>query len=282
MLLAVDIGNTNITLGLWDGREWQLQWRLRTVPDKTSDEYGVYLKGLLREVDADQAVTEVIISSVSPALNRTFATMCRSYLRLEAQFVRWDMDTGITVATANPAEVGADRIVNAAAAYYLYPGPSVVVDMGTATTFDAISGKGELLGVAIAPGMQAAMEALASRAAQLSKVALEAPPAAIGRTTVEAMQSGLLFGYVGLTEGLVKRMKAELNEPNIRVIGAGGLISLIAPHTDCIDYIEPWLTLIGLRLISDRLRKNDAEIRGEGAEIRGEGAKIRGEEYGKI
>jgi type III pantothenate kinase len=257
MLLAVDIGNTNITLGLWDGRAWQLQWRLRTVPDKTSDEYGVYLKGLLREVDADQAVTEVIISSVSPALNRTFAAMCRSYLRLEAQFVRWDMDTGITVATANPAEVGADRIVNAAAAYYLYPGPSVVVDMGTATTFDAISGKGELLGVAIAPGMQAAMEALASRAAQLSKVSLEAPPAAIGRTTVEAMQSGLLFGYVGLTEGLVKRMKAELNEPNIRVIGAGGLISLIVPHTDCIDYIEPWLTLIGLRLISDRIRKEE-------------------------
>jgi type III pantothenate kinase len=166
MLLAIDIGNTNITLGLWDGRAWQLQWRLRTVPDKTSDEYGVYLKGLLREVGADQAVERVIISSVAPALNRTFAAMCRNYLRLEAELVRWDSDTGITVATANPAEVGADRIVNAVAAYHLYPGPSVVVDMGTATTFDAISGRGELLGVAIAPGMQVAMEALASRAAQ--------------------------------------------------------------------------------------------------------------------
>jgi type III pantothenate kinase len=257
MLLAIDIGNTNITLGLWDGREWRLQWRLRTVPGKTSDEYGIYLKALLREVGAEQAIARVIISSVVPALNRTFAAMCRNYLRLEARLVQWDGDVGITVATANPAEVGADRIVNAVAAYHLYPGPSVVIDMGTATTFDAISAQGELLGVAIAPGMQLAVEALASRAAQLSKVALEAPPAAIGRTTVEAMQSGIVFGYIGLVEGLVRRMKTELNDPNVRVIGTGGLISLIAPHTDCIDQIEPWLTLIGLRLIADRWAELD-------------------------
>jgi type III pantothenate kinase len=255
MLLAVDIGNTNITLGLWDGHRWQLQWRLRTVPDKTSDEYGIYLKALLREVGADQAIERVIISSVVPALNRTFTAMCRSYLGLEARLVQWDSDTGIVVATANPAEVGADRIVNAVAAYHLYRGPSVVIDMGTATTFDAISGKGELLGVAIAPGMQLAVEALASRAAQLSKVALEAPPAAIGRTTSEAMQSGIIFGYVGLAEGLVQRMKQEIDEPHVRVIGTGGLISLIAAHTSCIDQIEPWLTLIGLRLINDRQAK---------------------------
>jgi type III pantothenate kinase len=252
MLLAVDIGNTNITLGLWDGHRWQLQWRLRTVPDKTSDEYGIYLKALLREVGAEQTVNRVIISSVVPALNRTFTAMCQTYLGLEAQLVQWNSNTGIVVATANPAEVGADRIVNAVAAYHLHQGPAVVIDMGTATTFDAISGKGELLGVAIAPGMQLAVEALASRAAQLSKVALEAPPAAIGRTTSEAIQSGIIFGYVGLVEGLVQRMKQELNEPDIRVFGTGGLISLIASHTGCIDQIEPWLTLIGLRLIDDR------------------------------
>ncbi len=153
--------------------------------------------------------------------------------------------------TDNPAEVGADRIVNAAAAYSLYPTASIVIDMGTATTFDAISSNGELLGVAIAPGLALAANALAQRAAKLGTVALAAPPQAIGRNTVNAMQSGLVFGYVSLIEGMVRRFKAEMNDEDIKVIGTGGLISTIVPHTPILDHVEPWLTLTGLRVIHE-------------------------------
>jgi type III pantothenate kinase len=151
--------------------------------------------------------------------------------------------------TDNPAEVGADRIVNAAAAFHLYPGNSIVIDMGTATTFDAVSSKGELLGVAIAPGLGLAAEALSTRAAQLGRVALEAPPNAIGKNTVHAMQSGLIFGYASLINGMVSRFKVEMNAHDANVIGTGGLITSIIPHTDVINIVEPWLTLIGLREI---------------------------------
>jgi type III pantothenate kinase len=256
MLLAIDIGNTNITLGLWDGYEWQLQWRLRTVPDKTTDEYGIYLKSLLRESRVGDGVDQVILASVVPRLSTTFVNMCRRYLALEPLQVDAETVTGIRVATDNPQEVGADRIANAAAAYSLYAGPTIVIDMGTATTFDIISADGELIGVAIAPGLQLAADALAERAAQLSRVALQAPPHAIGRTTVHAMQSGCVFGYVSLVEGLTRRLLAELETAGaagqpVRVLGTGGLISLITPHTDLIHQVEPWLTLTGLRVIND-------------------------------
>ena len=264
MLLAVDVGNTNITLGLWNGQEWENQWRLRTVHDQTVDEYGVYLKSLLREVDAAEKVTAAIISSVVPPLTATFITVCKIYLGQEPLLVNSETDTGIQIVTDNPAEVGADRIVDAAAAHHLYPGYSIVVDIGTATTFDVVSDKGELLGVAIAPGLGVAAAALSSRAAQLGRVALEAPPHAIGRNTVHAMQSGLIFGYVALIEGLVARITAELNqqfatsEAPIRpqVIGTGGLISIIASETEVIDHIDPWLTLTGLRIIYERHQEN--------------------------
>jgi type III pantothenate kinase len=254
MLLAIDIGNTHITLGLWDGHEWQLQWRLRTVADKTTDEYGIYLRTLLRESNVANAVDQAIMASVVPKLSATFANMCRRYLDLEPLQVTAETVTGIRVTTENPQEVGADRIVNAAAAYALYAGPSIVIDMGTATTFDVISAAGELIGVAIAPGLQLATDALAERAAQLSRVALEAPPQAIGRNTVQAMQSGCVFGYVALVEGLTRRLLAELEtigaagQP-VRVLGTGGLISLITPHTNLIHQVEPWLTLTGLCVI---------------------------------
>lgn len=255
MLLAIDIGNTNITLGLWDGRHWQRQWRLRTVHDMTVDEYGVYLNTLLQDAAARKRISSAIMSSVVPPLTLTFSDVCRRYLNLDAFLVTDKTRTGIVIKTDNPPEVGADRIVNAAAAYMLFPGPSIVVDMGTATTFDAISANGELLGVAIAPGMRLAADALANRAAQLGRVALEAPPHAIGKNTVHAMQSGLVFGYVALIEGMVTRMRDELIKSQDLstpcVIGTGGLINCITPHTSIIDHVEPWLTLTGLRIIHD-------------------------------
>ena len=164
------------------------------------------------------------------------------------------MIAGIRIATDNPAEVGADRIVNTVAAYQQYGGPTIVVDMGTATTLDAISADGALLGVIIFPGMKLTADALASRAAQLSRVALEAPPHVLGRNTIHAVQSGLVFGYASLVEGLVQRLRAELDVPQATVVGTGGLIRLIQPHTPVIDYVDPWLTLTGLRLISERIR----------------------------
>ena len=249
MLMAIDIGNTNITLGLCDGQQWLRQWRLRTVHDMTVDEYGVYLKALLGGLDTAAVVDGVIISCVVPPLTTTFAEVSRSYLGQEALQVDAETDTGIRILTENPAEVGADRIVNAAAAHYLYTGPSIVVDMGTATTLDVVSAAGELLGVVIAPGLGLAADALSSRAAQLGRVALEAPPTAIGRNTVQAMQSGLVFGYVGLIEGMIRRICDELETEDVRVIGTGGLISNIAAHTSMIDHVEPWLTLTGLEVI---------------------------------
>ncbi len=251
MLLAIDVGNTNITLGLWDGEKWRRQWRLSTVHDKTVDEYGVYLKALLRECDASNEVDAAVLSSVVPPLTSTFLAVCQEYLGQNALLVNSNTPTGIQIRTENPSEVGADRIVNAVAAYHLFPGASIVIDMGTATTFDAISAEGDLLGVAIAPGLGLAAEALSSRAAQLGRVALEAPPHAIGRNTVHAMQSGLIFGYAALIEGMIKRIKLEMNEPNIQVIGTGGLIANLTPHLPVIDHVEPWLTLIGLQLIHD-------------------------------
>lgn len=255
MLLAIDIGNTHITLGLWDGQTWQLQWRLRTVNDKTVDEYGIYLKMLLSEVGLTGAVNDVIFSSVVPPLSKTFAAVCERYLGCSAAQVNAAMDTGIRVATENPAEVGADRIVNAAAAYHLYPGACIIVDMGTATTLDVVSDDGALLGVIIAPGLELAAEALTMRAAQLGRVALEAPPHVLGRNTVHAMQSGLIFGYTSLIEGLVRRLQDEMDVADATVIGTGGLINVITPHTEAIDEVEPWLTLTGLRLISERLNR---------------------------
>jgi type III pantothenate kinase len=249
MLLAIDIGNTTITLGLMVEDSWRNQWRLRTVHDMTVDEYGVYLKSLLG--DNNSQLHGAIMSSVVPPLTGTFVAVCQDYLSVDPMIVTPESKTGIIVATENPVEVGADRIVNAAAAYSLYPGSSIVVDMGTATTFDVISSEGHLVGVAIAPGLGLAASALSGRAAQLGDVALEAPPSAIGRNTVHAMQSGLIYGYVAMIEGMIKRMAGEMGWSDFQVIGTGGLISAVAPHTNAIQHIEPWLTLTGLRLIYD-------------------------------
>ena len=251
MLLAIDVGNTNITLGLYDGESWRSQWRLRTVHDKTIDEYGVYLNALLREARANGQVQAAVLSSVVPPLTNTFTAVCRDYLGQAPLLVDASTETGIGILTDNPAEVGADRIVNAAAAFALYHEACIVIDMGTATTFDAVSGDGNLIGVAIAPGLGLAAEALSSRAAQLGRVALEAPPTAIGRNTIHAMQSGLIFGYVSLIEGMVRRIRDEMKSEPVQIIGTGGLITRIVPHTNIINHVEPWLTLTGLRVIHE-------------------------------
>lgn len=257
MLLAIDIGNTNITLGLWDGRIWQREWRLQTDSDRTADEFGILLTGLLREARLETAIQDAIISSVVPRLSDTFLQLCRQYLKLDPYIVNAQLNSGVAIRTDNPAEVGADRIVNAAAAFDLFHAPCIVIDMGTATTFDVVSAQGELLGVVIAPGLRVAADALASRAAQLAHVPLQTPPQAIGRNTVHAIQSGLIFGYTSLIEGMVQRLMAEHpdNHQQIHVIGTGGLISLITPHTTVIDHVDPWLTLTGLRVIYERVKR---------------------------
>lgn len=255
MLLAIDIGNTNITLGLWDGRIWKHCWRLATVPDKTADEYGITLRALLREHHLEGSVTQAVMGSVVPTLTTTLATTCDHYLGVTAVDIGVHLDLGIRVLTDSPAAVGADRLANAVAAYTLYPGPSVTIDMGTATKLDVVTGDGALIGGVIAPGLRLASQALAERAARLSHVTLTAPPEVIGRNTIHAMQSGLIFGYVSLVEGLVARLcqaHPDTSQP-ARVIGTGGLIDLIAPHTGVIDHLDPWLTLSGLRLICERL-----------------------------
>ncbi len=254
MLLAIDVGNTNVTLGLWDGQNWTDQWRLRTVHEKTVDEYWISVRTLLHERNLRSQVKRVVLSSVVPPLTATFAEVSQRYLGMTALQVSAETSTGIDVLTENPLEVGADRIVNAAAAVHLYGGSTIIIDMGTATTFDITSVVNErpaLLGVVIAPGLRLAADALASRAAQLSRVALEAPPQVIGRNTTHAVQSGLIFGYVSMIEGMVARLSADIT-PSPVVIGTGGLINLITPHTDVIHHVEPWLTLTGLRIISDR------------------------------
>jgi type III pantothenate kinase len=255
MLLAIDIGNTNITMGLWNGRNWQHQWRLRTVSEKTVDEYGIELTTLLRAHQLNGAVERVIVASVVPALTPTFAQTSQHYLGRTAVFVHHTLNLGITIGVDNPAEVGVDRLVNAVAAHYAYPGPSIVIDMGTATKFDVISAAGELCGGVIAPGLRLAAHSLTQRAAQLRGVALEAPPRVIGTNTVHAIQSGLIFGYVSLIEGMVSRLRTAHpdGERPLQIIGTGGQIDLVTPHLSLLDVVDPWLTLTGLRLISDRL-----------------------------
>jgi type III pantothenate kinase len=248
MLLALDVGNTNITIGIWDGSHWIQQWRLLTVREKTTDEYGITLTSLVREAELKAGIDQVIMASVVPPLTTTFTRAVQRYLQLTVRLVDAAADTGITVDTDAPEAVGA-------AAYHLYAGPSITVDMGTATKFDVVSADGRLLGGVIAPGLQLVADALASRAAKLRAVRLEAPPATLGRNTVHAMQSGLVFGYVCLIEGIVERLRQEHPDRGrpMRIFGTGGLIHLIASHTSVIEHVDPWFTLTGLRVIHDRL-----------------------------
>jgi type III pantothenate kinase len=250
MLLTIDIGNTNITLGLFnDSQNLDYHWRIKTDHDRMADEYGFMVVGLMRHREVDfKQIKGVVIASVVPPITQLFVKMIQRFFEQTPLLVEAGVKTGIQIRYDSPRDVGADRIVDAAATYKMYGGPACVVDFGTGTTFDAISAKGEYLGGAIAPGISIAAEALFSRTSKLPRVDLVRPPRAIGSNTVYAMQSGLIFGYVGLVEGMVTRFRAELGE-NMRVIGTGGLAETIAQETDAIDVVNPWLTLEGLQII---------------------------------
>lgn len=259
MLLAFDIGNTNIHLGLWDGTGWRISWRARTVQDKMTDEYAVLVRNFLGSADMGFGVVSgVIISSVVPPLTMAFTDLVTRYMSCAPLVVTHQTDTGVQIDIDQPEQAGADRIVNTAAIVALYTYPAIVIDFGTATTFDVVSAAGKYIGGAIAPGIGLAHDALVSRAARLHKVDLQPPPSAIGTNTIHAMQSGIFWGYVGLVEGLVKRLKADLAAEQTCVYATGGLATLFNQHTDVIDKIVPELTLDGLRVIYERNRDKPA------------------------
>lgn len=249
MLLTIDVGNTNITLGLYQHDELGPRWRLATVHERMPDEYGLQFLGLLSHANLQpQAIEGICMASVVPPLTGKIVDACQCYLGMAPLVIDAGVKTGVRIRYEDPRSVGADRIVDAAAVQRLYGGPACVVDFGTATTFDAIAENGDYLGGAISPGIGIAAEALFLRTAKLPRVDLQPPPQAIGRNTVHAMQSGLLFGYVSLVEGMAARFRRELGE-NMKVIATGGLAELISSQTSAIDIIAPWLTLDGLKII---------------------------------
>jgi type III pantothenate kinase len=249
MLLCVDIGNTNIKLGLFDGEALAAHWRIATDRARLADEYAALLLNLLAaEGLGRERITGCAVSSVVPALRQEWADLSRRYLKREAVIVGPGVATSMPVNTDYPSEVGSDLIVNAVAARHLYGAPVIVVGFGTATTFSVVSAEGSFEGVAIAPGVGAAAESLFRFAAQLPQVALSRPPHATGKNTIHSMQSGLVFGFAGLVEGLVARLRAEWGE-NARVVATGGLAGLVAREAAAVEAVEPNLALIGLRLI---------------------------------
>jgi type III pantothenate kinase len=249
MLLTIDIGNTNITLGLYQGEEAGPRWRLATNHERMPDEYALQFLGLLSHAGfAPGNLKGISLASVVPPLTGKIIEACRRYLLHDPFVVDAGVKTGVRVRYEDPRAVGADRIVDAVAVQRMYGGPACVVDFGTGTTFDAISQEGDYLGGAIAPGIGIAAEALFLRTAKLPRVDLQRPPSVIGRNTVHSMQSGLFFGYVSLVEGMVARFRKELG-PTMKVIATGGLAEVVAEETQIIDIIAPWLTLDGLRIL---------------------------------
>ena len=254
MLLAIDIGNTNVVWGIYDGPILKAHWRLSTDAKTTPDEYGILFTSLLSSAGiSPHQVSGAIVSNVVPALTGTLETLIEEYFRQRPLFVTAETDTGLLLRYANPKEIGSDRLVNAAAAYHKYRRDLIVVDFGTATTFCAITKNAEYLGGVIAPGLSISAEALFSRAAKLSKVELTRPKTVIGTDTATSIQAGLLFGYAGLVDALVRRIEHELGRSTY-VIATGGLSSVIAPETTSIQKIEPLLTLEGLALLYRRAK----------------------------
>ena len=256
MLLALDIGNTNITIGLFREDRLLGTWRLSTARERSADEYGPLILGLLKTAGLDPAeVTDLVVASVVPPAVAPIREMARRYFAVEPLLVEPGVRTGIPILTDNPQEVGADRIANAASAFARHGGPTVVVDLGTAVTFDAISAKGEYLGGVIAPGLGIAAEALFARTARLPRVELRRPAQVIGRNTIASVQSGLIFGYAALIDGIVARLTTELAPPDgegVKVIGTGGHSDAVAEETRSIQVVESDLTLDGLRRIWSR------------------------------
>lgn len=255
MLLAVDVGNTNMVLGVYMGRELKVSWRISTNREQTGDEYGIIFKNLFAQASIDDGLlTGMIVSSVVPPLMFSLEEMAKRYFRLDPLVVGPGMKTGLNIKIDNPREVGADRIVNAVAGIELYGGPLIIVDFGTATTFDAISKSGEYLGGAIAPGISISTEALFQRAAKLPRVELVKPKRIIGRDTISSMQSGIIYGFIGQVDGIVKRMIQEFPEKP-KVVATGGLASLLAADSETLEIVNPLLTLEGLLIIYERNRQ---------------------------
>jgi type III pantothenate kinase len=270
MLLAIDVGNTNTVLGIFDGEEVIEHWRISTVPDRTADEIAVVLRGLLAQSAVfkdtarwgtpaglpDGGIAGIALCSTVPSVLHEMREMCQRYYRhVPAVIVEPGVKTGIPIRMDNPKEVGSDRIMNALAAVHLFGGPAIVVDFGTSTNFDAVSARGEFVGGALAPGIEISVDALSRRAAQLLKVELTRPPRVIGKNTVEALQSGIVYGFAGQVEGIARRMARELapaDPESVTIIATGGLASLVINEVSIIDAHEPWLTLIGLRLVFER------------------------------
>jgi pantothenate kinase, type III len=252
MLLVIDVGNTNTVLGLYDGDKLVHDWRIRTEIDHTIDEYGVLIYNLYQssrmKVKEIKSVTAIIISCVVPPMLNILEPLCVKYFNLKPLIVGPGIKTGMPIFYDNPKEVGADRIVNAVAAYDKYKQDSIIVDFGTATTFDYVSPKGEYMGGCIAPGIVISSEALFERAAKLPRVEFSRPKTVITKDTVSAIQAGIMFGYAGLVDGIVDRIKAEVKSQPL-VIATGGLARVVAPETKSIEKIEEMLTLEGLRII---------------------------------
>lgn len=257
MILVIDVGNTNIVLGIYQDKKLLNFWRVKTDEGKTSDEYGMVFSQLfelhgfkLSDIDA------VLISSVVPPIMYTLEHMARKYFNREPLIVGPGIKTGINIKYDNPREVGADRIVNAVAAYEIYGGPLIIVDFGTATTYCAVSRNGEYLGGAISPGIRISMDALFERTAKLPRVELVKPGTVICKNTINSIQAGVFYGYVGQVDYIVTRMKKELGEPDAKVIATGGLSKLIATESETIDTVNGLLTLEGLRIIYERNRED--------------------------
>ena len=253
MILTLDIGNTNIKTALFEGMEMKEYWRLSTNRNRTSDEYGMAMINLLNHYGVDVAQVEgIMMSSVVPQINFTIEHMCRNYFGMDPMKIEPGVRTGINIKYENPRELGSDRIANAVAAYELYGGPCITIDFGTATSFGAISARGEFLGGAICPGLKLAADALTERTAKLPRFELVKPENVIGRNTVANMQAGIVYGYIGQIKYLVNRMKREMGVEGIKVIATGGMAVLVAGESSAIDAMDGLLTLKGLRLIYEK------------------------------
>ncbi len=258
MILTLDIGNTNMKTALFDGMEMRQYWRLSTNRARTSDEFGMSLIGLMNHNGIDRSqIKGIMMSSVVPQINFTIEHMCRNYFGMEPMKIEPGVKTGINIKYENPRELGSDRIANAVAAYELYGGPCITIDFGTATSFGAISAKGEFLGGAICPGLKLAADALTEHTAKLPRFELVKPEGAIGRNTVTNMQAGIVYGYIGQIKYLVNRMKREMGIEGIKVIATGGLAVLVAGESSVIDVMDGLLTLKGLRIIYEKNAKTE-------------------------